>query len=204
MFYHFFQWLTQHYRGSHILSLYLRKKVESAHVRQLLGVHLAGFAFITAVIVPQVDAITSQVEVLQETQETVIEVIPTQSRFQWPISRFGLTTRFSLGHPGLDLTSPKGTAIKPVSEGKVLWIKRLSWGYGNHVLVEHDGDAKSLYAHLSKVEVKEGQTIDKDTIVGEVGSTGWSTGNHLHLEIYQDGIPVNPLEVLPTVSLESK
>lgn len=169
-------------------------------MRQVLGVNLAGLSFVAAVIVPQVDAITSQIEVMRETVETVVEVVPTTERFQWPMTRFGLTTRFSLGHPGIDLTAPKGTPVKPAAEGRVLWVQSSSFGYGKHLVVEHDKGAQSLYAHLSNVEVKEGQTVDKNTVVGEVGSTGWSTGNHLHLEIYQDGTPINPLEVLPAIN----
>lgn len=184
----------------HILSLILRKKLERMPLRQVLGVNLASFAFVAAVVVPQVDAITSELEVMRETIETRVEVVPTTSRFQWPLMRFGLTSRFSPGHPGLDMTDPKGTPVKPIAEGKIIQVESYPFGYGKHILIEHDKGARSLYAHLSKVEVKEGQIIDKNTIVGEVGSTGWSTGNHLHLEIYQDGTPVNPLEALPAIN----
>ena len=182
----------------------LRKKLERFHVRQLLGLNLASFAFVAAIVVPQVDAITSELEVMRETVETIVEVIPTIARFQWPLPRFGLTTRFSPGHPGLDMTDPKGTPIRPIAEGKIIKVEAYPFGYGKHMLIEHDKGALSLYAHLSKVEVKEGQVVDKNTVLGEVGSTGWSTGNHLHLEIYQDGAPVNPLDALPTIVLETK
>lgn len=195
-----FSWLTRHYHGSNIISFILRKKLERFHVRQILGLNLASFAFVAAIIVPQVDAITSELEVMRETVETIVEVIPTIARFQWPLTRFGLTSRFSPGHPGLDMTDPKGTPVKPIAEGKVITVEAYPFGYGKHMLIEHDKGARSLYAHLSKVEVKEGQTVDKNTVLGEVGSTGWSTGNHLHLEIYQDGTPVNPLDALPTIT----
>lgn len=191
--------LIHPYRGSNRVSRWLRKHIESAPIRQIIGLNLAGLSFVAAIIVPQVDAITSELEVMRETVETIVEVVPTMERFQWPLTRFGLTTRFSLGHPGIDLTAPKGTPVKPAAEGKVLWIQSSSLGYGKHLFVEHDKGAQSLYAHLSTVNVKEGQAIDKNTVVGEVGSTGWSTGSHLHLEIYQDGTPINPLEVLPSI-----
>ncbi len=190
---------TRHYHGSNIISFILRKKLERFHVRQILGLNLASFAFVAAIIVPQVDAITSELEVMRETVETIVEVVPTIARFQWPMNRFGLTSRFSQGHPGLDLTDPKGTPIKPIAEGKVIRIESYPFGYGKHVLIEHEKGAKSLYAHLSKMDVKEGQTVDKNTVIGEVGSTGWSTGNHLHLEIYQDGFAINPLDALPSL-----
>ncbi len=199
-----FTWLTRQYHGSNIISFILRKKLERFHVRQLLGLNLASFAFVAAIVVPQVDAITSELEVMRETVETIVEVIPTIARFQWPLPRFGLTTRFSPGHPGLDMTDPKGTPIRPIAEGKIIKVEAYPFGYGKHMLIEHDKGALSLYAHLSKVDVKVGQDVDKNTVIGEVGSTGWSTGNHLHLEIYQDGAPVNPLDALPTIVLETK
>lgn len=197
---HLFTWLTQRSGGSHIISLILRKKLEKLHIRQIMAVNLASLAFVAAVVVPQVDAITSELEVMRETVETIVEVVPTTTRFQWPLTRFGLTTRFSSGHPGLDLTDPKGAPVRPIAEGKVIQVTTYPFGYGKHIVIEHDQGARSLYAHLSTIEVKSGQTVDKNTVVGEVGSTGWSTGNHLHLEISQDGTPVNPLEVLPTIN----
>ena len=197
---HFFTWLTRHYRGSHILSFILRKKLERMPLRQVLGVNLASFAFVAAVVVPQVDAITSELEVMRETDETIVEIVPTTTRFQWPISRFGLTSRFSSGHPGLDLTAPKGSPIQAIAQGQVQMVASYPFGFGKHILIAHDKGASSLYAHLSKIEVKEGQTVEKDTVVGEVGSTGWSTGNHLHLEIYQDGFAINPLDALPSIT----
>ncbi|MBI5621035.1 M23 family metallopeptidase [Candidatus Gottesmanbacteria bacterium] len=193
--------LTRHYRGSHILSLFLRKKIEKLHVRQVLGVNLASLAFIAAVVVPQAEAISSQVEVMRETVETIVEVVPTIARFQWPMNRFGLTSRFSSGHPGLDLTAPKGNPIKAIAQGTVQSVITYPFGFGRHIIIAHDQGASSLYAHLSRINVSTGDTITRDTVIGEVGSTGWSTGNHLHLEIYQDGAPVNPLDALPTLSL---
>lgn len=168
-------------------------------MRQVLGVNLASLSFAAAVIVPQVDAITSQLEVIRETVETIVDVVPTTQRFQWPLSRFSLTSWFSLRHPGIDMTAQRGTPIKPASEGNIVWVQNSVFGYGKHLLIAHDKGAQSLYAHLSKINVKEGDVVDQNTVVGEVGSTGWSTGNHLHLEIYQDGTPINPLEVLPAM-----
>lgn len=164
--------------------------------------NLAGLAFFSAIIVPQGEEFASSVEVTLSTQETVIETAPMDSYFQWPLSRFGLTTRFSLGHPGIDLTAPFGTPIYPVANGTVAWTNSLAWGYGRHLLVEHERGIKSMYAHLSKISVTEGEHVSKATKIGEIGATGWSTGYHVHLEIYQDGVPINPLEVLPALTLK--
>lgn len=187
------------YKGSNV-SLWLRRKIERLPFREILGVHLAGLTFFSAVIIPQATDLATTVEVTLETQETIVEnSVPLASSYQWPLSRFGLTTRFSLGHPGIDLTAPKGTPIYPIAGGTVSGVSALSWGYGKHVVLEHERGISSLYAHLNEINVHAGQEISKATQVGTVGATGWSTGNHLHLEIYQDSTPINPLDVLPTI-----
>ena len=189
-------------RNSNSLSLLIRKKLERVNVLQIIGVNLAGFAFFSAVIIPQADGIANTLEVTLATQETTIEMSATDAFFQWPLSKFGLTSRFSLGHPGIDLTAPAGTPLFPVAAGTVSWTQNQSVGYGNHLLVTHERGIKSLYAHLSKIAVTPGQEVSKATSLGTVGATGWATGNHLHLEIYQDDVPINPLEVLPALTLK--
>ncbi|HCS79380.1 hypothetical protein A3A64_03715 [Candidatus Gottesmanbacteria bacterium RIFCSPLOWO2_01_FULL_48_11] len=192
-------WFTATYHGSNRVSFWLRRSIEKLPFKQFLGVQLAGFAFVAAVLVPQASDIAGNWEVLTETETTVVSVTPTQSRFRWPLPSFGLSQRFHLGHPGVDLTAPRGTPVFAVAEGWVAWATSSLWGYGKHLLVQHDKGIQSLYAHLSEISVKQGDTVTKDTQLGTVGSTGWSTGNHLHLELYQDGTPINPLEVLPEI-----
>lgn len=187
---------------SNPISLRLRRKLERINILQIIGVHLTGLAFFSAVIIPKADEIATTLEVTLATAETVIDTAPTDSSFQWPLSKFGLTSGFSLGHPAIDLTAPLGTAIFPIAKGVVAWVQNLSWGYGKHVLIEHERGIKSLYAHLSKIAVSPGQEVSKATSLGAVGNTGWSTGNHLHLEIYQNDIPINPIEVLPAINLK--
>ena len=198
-------WLTQDirggiYKGSNRLSLVIRKKLERLPVKQLIGINLAGFAFFSAVILPQAGELASNLEVALATGETIVQVAPMDSYFQWPLSHFGLTTRFSLGHPGVDLTAPVGTPVFPIAGGVVSGTGNIAWGYGKHVLVKHERGVSSLYAHLNQIEVQTGQEVSKATLIGEIGATGWSTGYHLHLETYQDGVPVNPLEILPAIS----
>lgn len=192
-------WLVGDSRRGNHLSLWLRKNIENLPLRQLLGLNLAGLTFLAAVVMPGASDVFSNVEVMVETQETVVNVVPTQTKFQWPLSRFAISQRFYLAHPGMDLTAPQGTPIYPVAAGRVGWTQSYPWGFGKHLLVEHDKGLASLYAHLSQIEVKEGQEVTKATRLGQVGTTGWSTGSHLHFEIYQDGVPINPLEVLPAL-----
>ncbi len=196
--------LTPHY-GSNRISRLVRRKIEHRPLIELIGIPLMSLTFFTAVIVPQTEAGFASTELYFDTQTTHVEAVVTPSRFRWPLATFGVSQYFTYGHPGLDLTDPAGTPIYPVMEGKVILAASLFNGYGRHVIVEHDNQMTSVYAHLTKIDVKEGEEVTKSTELGTVGATGWATGNHLHLEILQNGVPVNPMEVLPEIKkYESK
>lgn len=101
------------------------------------------------------------------------------------------------GHSGLDLGAAKGTPIRSALPGTVYVVRYSTSGYGYHVMVDHGGGFVTLYAHCSKILVTEGQTVDAGTVIAEVGSTGRSTGNHLHFEIRIGGEKQNPRSYLP-------
>ncbi len=101
------------------------------------------------------------------------------------------------GHSGLDLGAGKGTPIRSVLPGTVYVVRYASSGYGYHVMVDHGGGFVTLYGHCSKILVTEGQRVDAGTIIAEVGSTGRSTGNHLHFEVRINGEKKNPRSYLP-------
>lgn len=181
------------------LGIYLRLKLKRLDFKQVLGVNLAGFAFFSGIIIPQTQNAISNLEVVRETQETIILVEQSAGIFQWPLRQFGISQYFSLYHPGMDLTDPIGTPIYPVAEGVVIQTQFMPYGYGTHILIRHDDSIQSLYAHMSKILVREGQGVTKLTPLGYVGLTGRSTGSHLHFEMYQDGVPTNPTEILPEI-----
>ncbi len=195
----FISWLLTPYYGSNRLSRWLRHRIEKVSVRQIIGVPLAGATFFAAVIMPQAADLSSAIEVVRETQVTIVEVVPTQAKLQWPLVRFGLSQVFHAGHLGVDLTAPLGTPLYPIAAGIVAWVHQEPWGYGKHLLISHEDNIKSLYAHLSTISVKEGDAVTRETSIGTIGATGWATGNHLHLEIYQNELPINPLEALPAL-----
>lgn len=89
-------------------------------------------------------------------------------------------------HNGIDISIPTGTPVKPVSSGVVVYCGSRS-GYGNTVIVEHDNGIVTLYAHNSRLMVAQGQQVAPDTILALSGSTGRSTGPHLHFEAWQSG-----------------
>jgi murein DD-endopeptidase MepM/ murein hydrolase activator NlpD len=100
-------------------------------------------------------------------------------------------------HNGVDINCVRGQPIWAAKAGKVLFA---GWknGYGNVVLVEHEGPVVTVYAHQQEVNVSSGYRIDKGEVLGRCGSTGWSTGPHLHFELRSGGEAKDPLIVLPS------
>ena len=102
-----------------------------------------------------------------------------------------------VGHTGMDIAIPTGTEVRAVAAGKVLYTKMSSGGYGYHVVINHGGGIVTLYAHNSRILVSEGQTVAHGQVIALSGSTGNSTGPHLHIEFIVDGVPQNPRSYLP-------
>ncbi|TSD64103.1 M23 family metallopeptidase [Inquilinus sp. KBS0705] len=98
-------------------------------------------------------------------------------------------------HPGIDFKGHKGDPVKCTASGRVIFAGR-SGGYGNCVRIKHVNNIETWYGHLSKITVKEGQRVTVGDVIGKIGSTGRSTGPHLHYEIRKNGHPVNPKQYL--------
>lgn len=94
-------------------------------------------------------------------------------------------------HTGIDIGAPSGAKVMAADSGKVIYRGSLG-GYGNVIIIDHGGGISTLYAHMSAFVAKNGQQIERGEQVGKVGSTGWSTGAHLHFEVRKNGTPVNP------------
>lgn len=101
------------------------------------------------------------------------------------------------GHSGIDLGMPKGTPVRSVLDGTVMLVRYSTTGYGYHVIVDHGGGFVTLYAHCSKILVSEGEKVKVGQEIAKVGTTGRSTGNHLHFEIRINGEKQNPRSYLP-------
>ncbi|MBE9069668.1 peptidoglycan DD-metalloendopeptidase family protein [Leptolyngbya cf. ectocarpi LEGE 11479] len=114
-------------------------------------------------------------------------------------SRFGSRLHPVLGyrrfHAGIDFGASYGTGIVAADSGKVIFS---GWygGYGNSVIIDHGGGLTTLYAHASRLNVREGQAVSKGQSIAAVGSTGLSTGPHLHFEVRRNGNPVDPMGFL--------
>jgi len=115
----------------------------------------------------------------------------------WNMSQpFGHTS-FERYHTGIDLTSRSGTTIFASASGRITFTGG-GWGggYGNHIIITHGNGFSTLYGHLSRINVSNGQWVNQGQAIGIMGSTGWSTGVHLHFEIRKNGSPQNPLNYL--------
>ena len=96
-------------------------------------------------------------------------------------------------HTGMDFTAPTGTPIFATGDGVVDEVISSRRGYGNHVVIKHDFGYFTLYGHMSKFNVRKRQAVKRGDIIGYVGSTGQSTGPHLHYEVIKDKKKVNPI-----------
>lgn len=122
--------------------------------------------------------------------------VTARGSFVWPASG-GITQRYSFYHKAIDIANRGGGPILAADSGTVVgagWLDNS--GYGNRVLIDHGNGYITLYAHLRVVQVSQGQTVNRGDVIGQMGSTGRSTGTHLHFEIRQGGVLHNPLSFL--------
>ncbi len=141
-----------------------------------------------------------------------VPVKSASSRFGMPLRHVRITSSFShrryhpilkryRPHHGTDFGARRGTPLLAVNAGKVTFSGRLG-GYGKVVKIRHPGGYESLYAHQSRIRVKRGQHVKKGQIIGYVGSTGRSTGPHLHFGMKKNGRWINPMKVLRKTSIK--
>lgn len=126
---------------------------------------------------------------------------PESLYFDWPVDRARMTRGFLPNkrrpHLGLDLAAPKGSAILASRGGTVIYRGQDFRGFGKMILIESSDGWATLYAHLDRFMVQEGQRVVTGELLGTMGRTGRATGVHLHFEIRKDRSPVDPLDWLP-------
>ncbi|MCB0458678.1 MAG: peptidoglycan DD-metalloendopeptidase family protein [Flavobacteriaceae bacterium] len=96
-------------------------------------------------------------------------------------------------HRGMDFTAPTGTPVYAAGNGKILKADNTASGFGEHIEIDHGYGYSTIYAHLSKYNVKAGQKVKRGDLIGFVGNTGRSSGPHLHYEVHKNGQPINPI-----------
>ena len=119
----------------------------------------------------------------------------------WPVDEARLTRGYLPNqrrpHLGIDLAGPKGTKILAAHDGMVIYSGHDFRGYGRMVLIESGDRWASIYGHLDKILIREGQTVKKGDLIGLMGRSGRATGVHLHFEIRKDKGPIDPIPMLP-------
>lgn len=121
--------------------------------------------------------------------------VAASGEWVWP-TQGRITQQFSWYHPGIDIANRDLPSVVAADSGRVMLVKSDTFGYGNHIVIDHGNGYQTLYGHLSAFRVEEGQTVQKGSVIGIMGSTGRSTGPHLHFEIRTGSGRVNPLDQL--------
>lgn len=142
--------------------------------------------------------VTQSIEIKDPTSGEVVKEVKPQ--VVWPVHgvitlEFGQSSGYQIFHTGIDIANPAGQIgdlINPAMDGKVIYAGEISWGYGKHIIIDHGDNITTLYAHLDKIYVFNGQKVTITDTIGKEGQTGWATGPHVHFETRVYGIPVNP------------
>jgi murein DD-endopeptidase MepM/ murein hydrolase activator NlpD len=136
-----------------------------------------------------------------------LTTVPEQysGAMRWPLDAYIVSSeygeRWGKLHKGMDMAAHVGEPVYAIADGEVIYAGDGLTGYGNVVILRHDRKTTSLYAHNSELKVKQGDQITKGTLVALLGNTGHSTGPHVHFEIRDGDVAVNPRNVLPKSKL---
>jgi murein DD-endopeptidase MepM/ murein hydrolase activator NlpD len=136
-----------------------------------------------------------------------LSTVPEQysGSMRWPLDAYIVSSeygeRWGKVHKGMDMAAHVGEPVYAIADGEVIYAGDGLRGYGNVVILRHDRKTSSLYAHNSELKVKQGDQVTKGTLVALLGNTGHSTGPHVHFEIRDGDIAVNPRNVLPKSKL---
>lgn len=156
------------------------------------------------------NAADAEIRAAEKELASQIANVPSESGFLWPLpDRYNLSSLYGSrkhpvtgkanNHTGIDVPAPSGTPIQACKSG-VVTTSTYNNSYGNYVVVSHSDGTSTLYAHMSRRNASKGQTVSQGQVIGYVGTTGSSTGNHLHLEIRVNGSrrdPINYFQSLP-------
>ena len=158
------------------------------------------------------DAMDDEIRRLEREMASQISGVVSESGFQWPLpaswntlsSLFGSRTHPITGkpnnHTGIDIPASRNTEIYAAKSGVVV-TSTYNSSYGNYVVVSHSDGTSTLYAHMNSRNATVGQTVSQGQVIGYVGTTGSSTGNHLHFEVRVNGSRVDPVDYFPDMTL---
>lgn len=186
--------VKKHYRKGTYLGRFARYFADHKNIQKLIASNFILFGLLI-VNLPQTTNISAEgaenVVIASQTN------LNTEKSMVYPVAQIRINQGYnSVFHKGIDFGGNLNTSIYPVMPGIVAYAGWDNSGYGNLVVLQSNNGIESYYAHLSKIEVKTGQTVNVDTEIGKMGKTGHATGTHLHLEIHVNGVSINPLTVL--------
>lgn len=162
--------------------------------RRVVGLQFAGAAMALSLITYPTHAFEYRASSSLTGDTTGTVVTTTQTQYQFPLeATTGMSQGYRAFHAAVDLRAPKGTRVYAIDGGTVVEVEEMVVGYGHFVRIAHAGTISSLYAHLDLVNVKPGDKVERGQTLGTVGVTGWTTGPHLHFEVYQANKAVNPM-----------
>lgn len=180
-------------RGGTKVSRLLRFLFDHYSIKNILGTNLVILSIASSFI-----DIPHPTPYENETFEVASPVVlTTKQGVRVPLEAKNVTQGFWSFHQGVDLNGKTGDSVYSISVGVIEMAEFSNSGYGKMVVVDHGNDFKTLYAHLSRIDVAVGQKVDNETKIGEVGATGRAFGDHLHFEVYENGRTINPLTILP-------
>ena len=153
------------------------------------------------------NAADAEIRAAEKELASQIANVPSESGFLWPLpGRYNLSSLYGSrkhpvtgkanNHTGIDVPAPSGTPIQACKSG-VVTTSTYNNSYGNYVVVSHSDGTSTLYAHMSRRNASKGQTVSQGQVIGYVGTTGSSTGNHLHLEIRVNYTRTDPEKCFP-------
>lgn len=190
-------------RAGNKLSRAVRIIFEKVNIKAILGGNIA-FMFLTTSLLDPTSSSLSEISAQAQVENRILSPVETQLLTQvvirYPVDVPKLNQGYSFFHPGLDIDGETGDSVFPIQNGMVELREFSKFGYGNSVIIDHKNGFKSRYAHLSKIKVKDGEEVNTKTQIGDLGSTGHSTGPHLHLEVYKQNQTINPQTVLGPIS----
>ena len=169
-------------------------------ISRLFGLQIAGLAAALSFVSYPAHAFDYNLAQTANREAEIPFVVTTKTQYAFPLEMtLGMSQNYHGLHPGVDLRAPRGTAVYAMDEGIVVEVEQVLVGYGHFVRIAHKGTMSSLYAHLNKLQVKPGDKVSKGQIIGDVGMTGWTTGPHLHFEVYVGDKTVNPVTYIGQV-----
>jgi murein DD-endopeptidase MepM/ murein hydrolase activator NlpD len=204
------------FRISQAYQIKVAKLLEANHLKASTSLHVGQHLFIPgATMVNKVEASRALAPAEREalelslSGETVtpppgppprLPHVKTDADFLWPIvgpinSPFG--PRWGKFHAGIDIGSPHYQEVVAAADGEVLYANETKGALGKAVVLQHGHGLRTVYAHLSIIIAREGDTVRQGQAIGGVGDTGRATGPHLHFEIRKNGTALNPEEYLP-------